>query len=199
MTTPDNAYWDELGVEWRALNPDPEIIGPRLKSRLRRQSLLIRAGLVAGLLLGAGGVILSLITIWIGWTSGTWNFVTRGIAIGAVSVFLAMAVSVLLPVRGGDAARAVSDLLDLAIARAQRTLVVIRLGLYACVVVAVFGLAGAAIRTHFTGPPRISPVADVTAIAIVALGLFVRARHIRTSLAKLRALKHALGKEPERR
>ena len=122
-----------------------------------------------------------------------------GIAIGAVSVLLAMAVSVLLPVRGGDAARAVSDLLDLAIARAQRTLVVIRLGLYACVVAAVVGLAGAAIRTHFTRPPRISPVADVTALAIVALGLFLRVRHVRTSLAKLRALKHALGVEPERR
>ena len=199
MTTRDDAYWDELGVEWRALNPDPDIIGPRLKSRLRRQSLLIRAGLMTGLLLSAGGVILSLITIWMGWTTGTWNFVTRGIAIGAISVLLAMAVSVLLPVRGGDAARAVSDLLDLAIARAQRTLVAIRLGLYACVVAAVFGLAGAAIRTHFTGPPRISPVADVTALAIVALGLFLRVRHVRTSLAKLRALKHALGVEPERR
>ena len=88
MTARDNAYWDELGVEWRALNPDPDIIGPRLKSRLRRQSLLIRAGLMAGLLLSAGGVILSLITIWMGWTTVTWNFVTRGIAIGAVSVLL---------------------------------------------------------------------------------------------------------------
>lgn len=198
MTTRDDAYWDELGVEWRAVNPDPDVIGPRLKSRLRRQSLLIRAGLITGLLLSAGGVILSVITIWMGWTTGTWNFVTRGIAIGVISGLLTMAVSVLLPVRGSDAARAVSDLLDLAIARAQRTLVTIRLGFYACIVAAVFGLVGAAIRTHLTRPPRLLPVVDVTVVAIVTLGLFLWARHTRTSLAKLRALKHALGVDAER-
>jgi hypothetical protein len=198
MTTRDDAYWDELGVEWRAVNPDPDVIGPRLKSRLRRQSLLIRVGLITGLLLSAGGVILSLITISMGWTTGTWNFVTRGIAIGAISGLLTMAVSVLLPVRGSDAARAVSDLLDLAIARAQRTLVTIRLGFYACIVAAVFGLVGAAIRTHLTRPPRLLPVVDVTVVATVTLGLFLWARHTRTSLAKLRALKHALGVDAER-
>jgi len=197
MTTRDDAYWDELGVEWRAFNPDPDVIGPRLTSRLRRQSSLIRAGLMTGLPLSAGGVILSLLTIWMGWTTGTWNFVTRGIAIGAMSVLLATALSLLLPVRASDAARAVSDLLDLAIARAQRTLAVIRLGLYACVVAAVFGLAGAAIRTHFTGPPRLSPMADVAVLAIVAFGFFLWARHVTTSLARLRVLKHALDVDPE--
>ena len=29
MTTRDDAYWDELGVAWRAVNPDPDVIGPR--------------------------------------------------------------------------------------------------------------------------------------------------------------------------
>jgi hypothetical protein len=198
MTTRDDAYWDELGVAWRALNPDTDVLAPRLKARLRRQSLLIRAGVVTGLPLSAAGVILGALTIWSGWTTATWNFVTRGIAIGAMSVLLAIAVSVLLPVRASDAARAVSDMLDLAIARAQRTLVTIRLGFYACIVAAVFGLVGAAIRTHLMRPPRLLPVVDVTVLAMITLGLFLWARHTRTSLAKLRALKHALGVDAER-
>jgi hypothetical protein len=193
MTTPRDAYWDELGVAWRALNPDPEIIAPRLNARLRRQSLLIWAGLVAGLPLSAAGMLLGVFTLWRGWSTDTLNFVTRGIAIGAMSVLLAMAVSVLLPVRGSDAARAVSDMIDLAIARAQRALVTIRLGFYACIVAATFGLVGTAIRTYLARPPRMSPVVDMAVLVMVALGLFLCARHIRVSLAKLRALKHALS------
>jgi hypothetical protein len=193
MTTPDDAYWDELGVAWRALNPDTGVIAPRLRARLRRQSLLILVGVVAGLPLSVAGVLLGAFTIWRGWSTGTVNFITRGIAIGAMSVLLAMAVSVLLPVRASEAARAVSNMIDLAIARAQRTLITIRLGMYACVVAAVLGLAGTAIRTSLAGPPRLSPVVDVAVLAIVALSLFIGAGRVRISLAKLRALKHALG------
>ena len=62
-------------------------------------------------------------------------------------------------------------MIDLAIARAQRTLVTIRLGLYACAVAAVFGLVGTAIRTYLTRPPRMSPVVDLAVLVMVALGL----------------------------
>jgi len=193
LTTPRDPYWDELGVAWSAINPDIDVIAPRLKARLRRQSLLITAALVAGLPLSAVGLLLGVLTIWSGWTSGTWNFVTRGISIVAISVILAISVALLLPVRASDAARAVSDMIDLAIARAQRTLVTIRLGFYTCAVAAVGGLVGTAIRTHLTRPPRISPVGDLAVLVILALGLFVYARRVKITLETLRALKHALA------
>ncbi len=90
MTTSRDPYWDEWGVAWSAINPDVTIIAPRLKARLRRQSLLIMAGLLTGLPLSAVGILLGVLTIWSGWTTGTWNFVTRGIAIGAISAILAI-------------------------------------------------------------------------------------------------------------
>ena len=193
MTTPRDAYWDELGVAWRAFNPDITVIAPRLTARLRRQSFLITAGLVTGLPLSAVGLLLGAFTIWSGWAQGTWNFVTRGIAISAISVMLAIALSWLLPVRKSDATKAVSEMIDLAIARAERTLVAIRLGFYACFVAVVFGLAGTAIRTYLTRPPRMSPVLDLAVLAMLALGLFLCSRQIKIRLEKLRALKHALG------
>jgi hypothetical protein len=193
MTLPRDAYWDELGVAWRAINPDVNVIVPRLKARLRRQSFLIAAGLIAGLPLSAAGLLLGLLTIWSGWNTGTWNFVTRGIAIGVVSLILATATSLLLPVRASDAVRAVSEMIDLAIARSQRTLLAIRLGFCACAVAAVFGLAGMAIRTYLTRPPRMSPLVDLAALAICALGLYLYGRQVKVNLDKMRYLKHALA------
>ena len=58
---------------------------------------MITAGLVAGLPLSASGLLLGVLTIWRGWTTGTWNFISRGVAIGAISIILAMGVSLLLP------------------------------------------------------------------------------------------------------
>src|SRR4029078_2476037 len=43
MTAPRDAYWDELGIAWCAIKPEVNVIAPRLKARLRRQSLLIAA------------------------------------------------------------------------------------------------------------------------------------------------------------
>jgi hypothetical protein len=195
MTTSDDAYWDELGVAWRAVKPEINVVAPRLKTRLRRQSLLITASLVTGLPVSAAGLLLGAFTIWSGWTTGTWNFVTRGFAIGAVSTMLAIALSLLLPVRASDTARALSEMIDLAIARAQRLLVTIRLGLCACVVAATLGFVGTAIRSYLTRPPRMSPLVDMAVLAVFALGLFFYGRHIEVSIGKLRALRHALGND----
>jgi hypothetical protein len=192
MTTPRDAYWDELGIAWCAIKPEVNVIAPRLKARLRRQSLLITAGLVIGLPLSAAGLLLGALTIWSGLTTGTWNFVTRGLAIGVISAIVAIAVSLLLPVRASEAARALSEMIDLALARTLRTLAMIRLGFYACAVGVVFGLIGTAIRAHLASPPRMSPVVDVAVLAIFALGLFVCSRRIRVNLEKLRYLKRAL-------
>jgi uncharacterized protein YacL len=192
VTAPDDGYWDDLGVAWRAINPDITVIVPRLEARLRRQSVLIRSALVVGLPLSVIGLGLGVFTIWRGWTTGAWNFVTRGSAIVAIAILLAAVMSSLLPVRAGDAARAVSDMLDLAIARAQRTVIAIRLGLIAGAVAAAMGLAGTAIRSQLNGPPRMSPVVDVVLLAMCAIGLFAWRRDILRRLEQLRALKRAL-------
>ena len=192
MTATTDAYWDELGVAWSAINPDINLIMPRLESRLRRQSFLIRVGVALGTLLAAGGFIIGAVTIWRGWSTDTWNFVTRGIAILAISVLLSIAVF-LLPVRASKDVKALAEMIDLAIARAERSLKMIRLGFYACAVAAVLGLAGTVIRTFLSRPPSLSPIIDVVVLAIFALGLFLYARHTRVDLAKYRYLKKALA------
>ena len=193
MTTSRDAYWDELGIAWCAIKPEVNVIAPRLKARLRRQSLLITAGLVIGLPFSAAGLLLGALTIWTGLTTGTWNFVTRGLAIGVISAIVAIAVSLLLPVRASEAARALSEMIELAIARAQRTLAMIRLGFYACAVAVVFGLIGTAIRAYLASPPRMSPVVDLAVLGVFALGLFLCSRRVRVNLEKLRYLKRALA------
>lgn len=195
MTTPRDAYWDELGIAWRAIEPELAILAPRIKARLRRQSWSITAVLIIGLPLSAAGFVLGAFTIWSGLATGTWNFVTRGVAIGLMSSMAAIALSMLLPVRASDAAGKLSEMLDLAIARAQRVLATIRLGYYACAIAAVFGLMGAATRTYLTRPPQLSPAVDLAVLAIFALGLFLWGRRVRVNLEKLRYLKRVLAVE----
>jgi hypothetical protein len=192
MTEPSDAYWDELGVVWCAIDPDIGVIAPRLGARLRQQSRWITAGLVVGLPVGAAGVLLGAATIWSGWHSGAWNFVTRGIAIIAMSAILTFAVSSLLRVSSGGATRGLSEMINLAIGRAQTTLVLIRAGLYACAIGAAFGLMGTAIRTHLAAPPRMSPIVDLAVLALVALTLFLYGRQIKIELWKYLTLRDAL-------
>jgi hypothetical protein len=196
MTESSDAYWDELGVAWCAIDPDISVVAQRLGARLRRQSRWITAALVIGLPLGAAGVLLGATTIWSGWHSGTWNFVTRGIAIIAMSAILTLAVSSLLSVRSGGAG-GLSEMIDLAVGRAQRTLVLIRAGLYACAIAAVFGLVGTAIRTHLAAPPRMSPIVDLAVLALVALALFLYGRQVKVELWKYRTLRGALEVKAE--
>jgi MFS family permease len=193
MTATTDAYWDDLGVAWSAINPDINVIMPRLKYRLRRQSFLIGAGIGLGIVLAVGGFIIGAATLWRGWTTDTWNFVTRGIAVLAISVLLSIAVSLLLAVRASTDVKTLAEMLDLAIARAERTLKTIRLGFHACAVAAVFGLVGTAVRAYLSRPPSLSPIIDVAALAIFALGLFLYGRYTSVDLAKFRYLKRALA------
>ena len=195
MTSPDDGYWDDLGVTWRAVNPDILVIAPRLQASLRRQSAMIGAVLVIGLPLSVGGVGLGVFTIWRGWKFGVWNFVTRGITIAAISILLAIAASSLMAVRGSQNARAVSEMLELAIARARRTLIAMRLGIIGCIGAAVMGVIGTTIRSRLSGPPQMSPVVDVVLLGMFAIGLFVYARDVRLRLERLHALKRALGED----
>jgi hypothetical protein len=197
MTQPPDPYWDELGIAWCAIQPDIAVLMPRLQARLRRQSALIAASLFLGVPLAAAAFILGVWTIWSGWATGTWNFVTRGVTLVAISALLSMAVSSLLRVRASAGARALPEMIDLSIARAERTLKTIQLGFYACAVAAVLGLLGTAIRTHLSRPPALPPAVDLAVLATFALGLFLYGRRARVTLAKFRYLKLALAPETE--
>jgi hypothetical protein len=192
MTRPPDAYWDELGVTWIAMDPDIKVISPLLEARLRSQSRWITAGLWLGLPASAVGLLLAVFTIWIGWSSGTWNFVIRGIAMGAIATIFAIGVASLLPMRAGDATRSLPEMIDLAIGRARRSLLLIRLGLFACAIAAISGGVGTAIRVHLTGPPRMSPLVDLAVLALAALVLFVGSRPIKLDLEKYKALQRAM-------
>lgn len=194
MTTPHDDYWDDLGVAWRAVNPEVSAIASRIEARVRRQSALIVAALAIGLPLSAIGLGLGGFTVWRGWTTGTWNFVTRGAAIVTISILASIVMVSLLGVRGASTA-ALSEMLDLSIARVRRTLLSVRLGIAACVVAAVLGLVGAAIRSRLSGPPAISPIVDVALLALTALALFAWGRNLRFQLQRLRAVQRALGSD----
>ena len=190
MTKSSDDYWDELGVTWCAIDPDIRVIKPRLEARLRRQSEWIAAGLVIGVPLGVAGVLLGLVTIGLG-LLGPWNFVTRGIAMVAMSVILTLALWSLQPVRS-IAATTLSEMIELAIDRAQRTLSLVRAGLYSCIIAAVFGMVGTAIRTHLGNPPKMSPLVGLVILALIALVLSLYRQQIRAALAKYGTLKRAL-------
>ena len=125
MTAPHDDYWDDLGVVWRAVDPDVSAIAPRIEACVRRQSVQIVATLMVGLPLSAIGVSLGVLTIWRGWTAGSVHFVTRGLAIVTIAGLMGLAMLSLLRVRAGRAV-AVSDMLELSIARAQRVVIGIR-------------------------------------------------------------------------
>lgn len=193
MTTSPDTYWKELGTTWTATEPDIAVIMPHLKRRLRRQSLLITLGLVIGLPLTLAGLVLGVFTLWIGVSGGAWNFVIRGSAVILLALMAGRALLALVPVRNSDAGKPLSAMLDLAIARARRTLLLIRLGLYASLVAAVFGMAGTAVRTYLSGPPQLSPAIDLLLLAMFALTLVVVRGHVQAQLTKLTVLSKLLA------
>jgi hypothetical protein len=192
MTDHKDAYWDELGIAWCAITPQTKVVAQRLEVRLQRQAILAMTCLIVGLPLGAAGVLLGIYTSLGGWESNTWNFVVRGVAIIAVSVIALVGLSRLAPVTQDVATKSLSDLIDCTIDRARRTLLLSRMGLYACAVAAVFGLVGVVIRTYLSGLPKMSPFIDLAILAVVTVGLLAYGRQIRVHLEKMRALKHAL-------
>jgi hypothetical protein len=191
-----DVYWDELGIAWCAINPETEVIIPRLQDRLRRQSVLIAGGVVAGLLFGLVGALVGAYSMWRGWTIGLWNFVARGVVLVAVSAIPAVAAIGLLPVMSGDQARALPDMINLTIARAEKLLAAIRLGLLTCAVLAALELGGMAIRAYSGRPPAmplILELAVLAILAILALGFFFYERHIKLTRRMFHYLKEVLA------
>jgi hypothetical protein len=193
MNKSSDPYWDERADAWTAIDPKLRALASRLPVRLRRQSQWMAVAVVIGLLFGAMGVLLGLATIGSGLSFHIWNFLTRGGAIIAMSVILIIATWPLHQATSFDAAQALSQMIDLAIDHAQKILSLIRAGLYCCVIAAIFGLVGNAIRTHFGSPPKMSPIVPLTVLALVALAVLIWGRKTQLELGKYRSLKRAFA------
>jgi len=195
MTNPRDPYWDELGVAWRPADTDTSAVISKLKSRMRRQSLTIMAGLWLGLPATAAGFLIGAMTLWTAWTTGTWNFLTRGSAILIISILAARGVWLLLTFRSIGNEKPPGDTLTLAVASSQHTLAIIRLALAGCIIAAVFGLFGTAVRYSTGSPPALSPVIDMGVLAIFAIALTLWFRQVKVSLSKLQYLAGAIASE----
>lgn len=189
----NDAYWDELGIAWAAIDQNFTDVTPRLKNRIRRQMWLFRTGFIASAGLSFIGLGLGVWTIWLGVTMGAWNFVTRGIAIVIIALLTATMARALWSGRASDAGCDVSEMIDLAIARARRLLLIVRLSLCACFVAAVFGVIGAAIRTYLAKPPNMSPILDVILLALAIVAVALYGRSVKVDLAKFEYLKRVLA------
>lgn len=170
MPHDENAFWDELGVSWRASISDPSLMSSKMEARLKFQTALLTAGTMAAAVLGLVGFGLAGWTLWIGWTSHTWNFITRGVTLAAVSLLAIMA-SLVLRTRNGVETRPLRDMLQASITRTERLIRAADLACYSIAILAVGGMVGYALRLRFTQPPSISPVEDLLALSVVGLAL----------------------------
>ena len=187
-------YWDELGIAWVAVDPQLGAVAP-LKRDLQRQSLALTVAFALTSMVCALGVLLGIATIGLGLADGTWNFVTRGIAVLLLATLSGIAAGGLSVVRRADEAKAVSEMIALSIRRARKWLLAIRLGLLGCVLAAGFGLIGTAIRIHFSNPPKMSPVVDLALLALVALALGLCHQRVKARLARFEYLQRTFAGE----
>ena len=166
----NDAYWDELGIAWRATAPDPGLVASNLEARLRRQRTLARTGAVIGFCGGLLALGLGAWTMWLGLGAHAWNFVTRGVSIAVVGLLMLLAARSLG--EGGRAAGAsLGEMLEQSMRRAQQQARAAGLGCLAVVVLAAGGLIGYAIRVRAGRPPAMSPIEALLALAVLALVL----------------------------
>jgi hypothetical protein len=195
MDEMESGDWSDLGIEWRAIDPDLPVITARLDARLRRQSRRIAAGLVLMATLCVAGLLLGATTLWIGWRSGTWHFLVRGAGILIVSGMLAGSAWLLAPA-GTARAATLSQMIDLAIERSLKLVRLTRSGLWACGVAALCGLAGAAIRTRLAAAPQMSPLVDLALLGLLASVLYLGGRRFETRVRQYVQVKKALRGAP---
>jgi hypothetical protein len=193
MTNDDDTTFDELGVIWCAKVPQIAVTTERVRQRLRRDSLLIISALCIGIPVCVAGLALGARTVWIGWTTGTWNFVTRGVAIAVIAGIVAAALRLLWSMRVDRASEPLSVMIDVAIARAHRTLKLIRYGYVGAGTAVVLGLVGSGLRIRFASAPRVSPFLDVAIVAAACAGLYVYGQFVVRELTKLRHIRRALA------
>ena len=181
----------------RVIDPNGAVLVSRLETRLRWQSRWITAVLAIGLPVCMLGIILGLTSIGAGLPSGSWKFITRGIAWIAMSAILIVALLPLIAVQSNVTSSALSEMMDLAIDRAQGTLWLVRGGLCACAIAATSSLVPIAFRTHFARPPRVSAIVVVEILALIASALVFCSWRVGLKLRKYRALRQATVARPE--
>ena len=198
MTEAKDAYWDDLGVAWTAIDPLPRTLAPHMKSRLRRQTTFIAIALSAAIPLGVAGLALGAWTIWHGTALGIWNFVPRGISIVAISLISEFAAwSFRAALR--DNTESLASMIELSLLRTERWLTAIRLGYVIFAISFFFGVAGYEIHIHFVNPysHALPPVGTATVTAIFAFVLYLLQRRAQERLAKYRHLKQLFHDESE--
>lgn len=197
MAPVDDAFWDELGVSWRASMPDPGLISSRLEARLRLQSALVAGGTIAGSVVSLLGVALAAWAIWIGASSHVWNFLTRGVTLAAVSVLTIMA-TLALNARNGMATRSLHEMLQGSIAGTERLIRAADLACYAVVILALGGTIGYALRVRLGRPPAVPLVEDLLVWVLAGLVLVWYRRSQTHALRKYRHLCQAFdsGDQP---
>lgn len=170
MHIEENTFWDELGVSWRASISHPSLTSSRLDARLRLQASLFTAAIATAAALSLAGFGLAGWTLWVGWTSHSWNFAMRGVTLAAVSLLVAMA-SLALRTRNGVETRSLRDMLQISITRTKRLIKAADLTCYSIVILAIGGMIGYTLRQRFSRPPSMSPVEDLLALCIAALAI----------------------------
>ena len=196
MTADQDAFWDEMGISWRATIADEGLFSARLKDRVRLQSLLARAAITGGLLAVPLGTALASWTLWIGWSGEAWNMITRGITLAAVSLLVLVAVMALWSGSGGETSSLRRMLIAL-IARTQRLVLAADLGCIALVLLAGGGAIGWALRTRVGHPPALSPLIDLLVLALAAIILLWFRWSQAGALVRYRALQQAFGSAEE--
>jgi len=188
----DTRYWDDLGVAWCAAELDAGSLSPRVKARLQRQAALMRMGMLAGVLGTAAGIALGAWTIYLGLSADAANFLVRGAAVLLISAMLGLGTAWLAGGLKHDT-RSVAEMLDLSIRRGQVFRRLTGLGFAACVVAAVLGLVGYAIRSGAGDPPVLSPIEPLLLLGLFAVALLPFHLRFRDTLVRLQFLRRALA------
>lgn len=194
MSTEKDPYWDDLGVAWLAVDPDPKAIEARVKVRLRSQALCAHLLMTLGAPLCLAMLALAAYTVYAGFSSGTWNFVIRGAALFVLSVMTGIAVWFQRARVRADQ-DPVTRTLDLAITRCRNLRRAAGVGMAMCAVAAVFGVAGYFVRIRLGHPPAMSPWEPLTLLALMATTLFIYLHYTAGDLGRLCYLKRALSPE----
>lgn len=188
MPPEEDAFWDELGVSWRASIRDPGLVSSRLGAKLQLQGRLLTAASLAAVSAAALGLGLAAWALWVGWTNQAWNFIARGAALAAVSLLAIIAIPVLWT-RDPLETSSLREMLQVSITRTQRIIRAADLACYSMAILAVGGMIGYALRIRLGRPPAVSPVEDLLVLCLASLALIC----LRLSQARaLRKTRHVL-------
>lgn len=190
-----DAYWDELGLAWTAASPDIQVIVPRLKARMRRQSVAASVLVFAGLPVSLAGIALGLWTIWRGVSAEAWFFLTRGIAILTISLlagFAAWSFKCALQ----DTSHSLAAMIGSALLRAQRWQAALRLGYFCCAIALLFGTLGYLLRIQMGKPSAMPLWPALILLPLLWLVLYLLQRKAADDIARYRYLKQLLSEEP---